>query len=73
MRFSFLYISRGGFYRMRKLSESELSSIYVGEAITLAAVMAVMAAAVMAVIVYKLFISDKGNATVPGGWKFSWA
>ena len=58
---------------MRKLSESELSSIYVGEAITLTAVMAVMAAAVMAVIVYKLFISDKGNATVPGGWKFSWA
>lgn len=58
---------------MRKLSESELTSTYVGEAITLTAVMAIMAAAVMAVVIYKLFISDKGNATVPGGWKFSWA
>ena len=58
---------------MRKLNESELTSTYVGEAITLTAVMAIMAAAVMAVVVYKLFISDKGNATVPGGWKFSWA
>ena len=58
---------------MRKLTESELTSTYVGEAITLTAVMAIMAAAVMAVVVYKLFISDKGNATVPGGWKFSWA
>ena len=58
---------------MRKLTELELTSTYVGEAITLTAVMAIMAAAVMAVVVYKLFISDKGNATVPGGWKFSWA
>ena len=58
---------------MKKLSEQELADTYVGEAITLTAVMAIMAAAVMAVVVYKLFISDKGNATVPGGWKFSWA
>ena len=58
---------------MKKLSEQELANTYVGEAITLTAVMAIMAAAVMAVVVYKLFISDKGNATVPGGWKFSWA
>ena len=58
---------------MRKLSESELASTYVGEAITLTAVMAIMAAAVMAVVVYKLFITDKGSATVPGGWKFTWA
>ena len=58
---------------MRELTEKELQSTYVGEAITLTAVMAIMAAAVMAVVVYKLFISSKGSANVPGGWKFTWA
>ncbi|MBR0295331.1 MAG: hypothetical protein IJQ67_05470 [Bacilli bacterium] len=58
---------------MRKLNESELKNTYAGEALTLTAVMAIMAVAVMAVIVYKLFISDKGNASVPGGWKFTWS
>ena len=48
--------------------ENEVS----GEALTLTAVMAVLATAIIAVIVYKLFLSDKGSATVPGGWKFSW-
>ena len=41
-------------------------------AMTLAAVMAVLSAAVIAVIVYKLFLSKKGTAQVPGGWKFTW-
>ena len=58
---------------MRKLTDRELNETQVGEAITLTAVMAVMAAAVMAVIVYKLFITSKGSANVPGGWKFTWA
>ena len=43
-----------------------------GEALTLTAVMAVLATAIVAVIVYRLFMSKKGTATVPGGWKFSW-
>ena len=58
---------------MRRLNEEELATTICGEAITLTAVMAVMAAAVMAVVVYKLFISSKGSANVPGGWKFTWA
>ena len=49
-----------------------MNEIIGGEAITLTAVLAVLAAAVVAVIVYKLFISNKGGATLPGGWKFSW-
>ena len=57
---------------MRKLSEYELANTFVGEGITLTAVMAIMAAAVMAVVVYKLFLSSKGDTTIPGGWKFSW-
>ena len=54
------------------LSKEELSNHYVGEGITLAAVMAVVAVAIVAVVVYKLFLSKKGDASIPGGWKFSW-
>ena len=52
---------------------SEMENHRVGEAITLTAVMAIVAVAVMAVVVYRLFRSGKGGVTVPGGWKFSWA
>ena len=50
----------------------EMSNHRVGEAITVTAVMALVAVAVMAVVVYRLFRSGKGGVTVPGGWKFSW-
>ncbi len=59
--------------KMQKLSAEQLQNHRVGEGITLAAVMAVVAIAVMAVVVYKLFLSSKGSTSVPGGWKFSWA
>ena len=55
------------------LTPEEMQEHYVGEAITLTAVMALVAVAVMAVVVYRLFRSGKGGVTVPGGWKFSWA
>ena len=54
------------------MTEEELANEVSGAAITLTAVMAVLATAVLAVIVYKLFISKKGTAQVPGGWKFTW-
>ena len=54
------------------MNEEELREEISGEAITLTAVMAILATAVMAVIVYRLFLSKKGTATVPGGWKFTW-
>lgn len=64
----------GGFFmHYRLLNQKELDEIKVGEAITLTAVMAIVAIAVMAVVVYKLFRSGKGGVNVPGGWKFSWA
>ncbi|MDD6301747.1 MAG: class IIb bacteriocin, lactobin A/cerein 7B family [Bacillales bacterium] len=56
---------------MRVLNDEELDSIS-GGAVTLAAVMAVLAASIVAVIVYKLFTSEKGSTTLPGGWKFTW-
>ena len=54
-----------------KLSTKEMENIVTGE-IALATVMAICAIALMAVIVYKLFMSNEGSSTVPGGWKFSW-
>ena len=54
------------------LTDAEMENEISGEALTLTAVMAVLATAIIAVIVYKLFLSEKGSATVPGGWKFTW-
>ena len=56
-----------------KLTKTECDNHYVGEGLTLTAVMAVAAVAVMAVVVYRLFMSGKGSAAIPGGFKFSWA
>ena len=54
------------------LSQEEMQNHYVGEAITLTAVMALLCAAIVAVVIYRLFRSGKGNVNIPGGWKFSW-
>ena len=58
--------------QFRLLTHEEMESYHVGEAITLTAVMTIICIAVMAVVVYKLFMSGKGGVSVPGGWKFSW-
>ena len=57
---------------MRKLSDNELRMIEGGEAITIATVMAILAIALVSVITYRIFMSSKGNATLPGGFKFTW-
>ena len=54
-----------------ELDELTQNEVVVGAAITLTAVMAVIAAAVFAVIIYKLFLAKKGTANL-GGWKFTW-
>ena len=54
------------------MNETELNESAGGEAITLAGVMAILATAVIAVVAYRLFVSKKGTAQVPGGWKFTW-
>lgn len=53
------------------LNESEMSNLKGGE-LTLMAVMTVLVAAIVAVIIYRLFMSDKGSTSLPGGFKFSW-
>lgn len=54
-----------------KLSEEQASKIVTGE-VTLTAVLAICAIAIVAVVVYKMFMSNEGSSTIPGGWKFSW-
>lgn len=58
---------------MRELSDHEMKELKGGEAITIAAVMALLVTALVAVIAYKLFTSSKGSTTIPGGFKFTWA
>lgn len=57
---------------MKILNDIEMSNVIGGEALTLTAVMAVLATAIVAVIVYRLFMSTEGSTTLPGGWKFTW-
>jgi hypothetical protein len=57
---------------MRPLTEQELHILSGGEPVSLAAVMAVMIVAISAVIVYRLFMSTTGKATIPGGFQFEW-
>ncbi len=54
------------------LTEAELNEIKVGEAITLTAVLAVMAISILAVVVYRLFVSKSSTIKIPGGWSFTW-
>ncbi len=56
----------------RELTFYEMSSLDGGEAITLTAILAVMAVAIVAVVCYRLFMSKEGSVTLPGGYKFSW-
>ena len=58
--------------RLEKMNETEMMNYTVGS-ISVSTVMAIMCIAVMAVVVYKLFLSSKGSTDVPGGWKFTWA
>jgi bacteriocin-like protein len=57
---------------MEELSHQEMTNIVGGEPVSLAAVMAVMIVAISAVIVYRLFMSSTGKATIPGGFQFEW-
>ena len=47
--------------KYRILSSEEMANTYGGEAITLASVMTVLCAAVMAVVIYRLFMSKRAS------------
>lgn len=54
------------------LNDHELANVRGGEPLSMTAVMTVLIIAVVAVIVYKLFVSGSGKTTLPGGFKFEW-
>jgi hypothetical protein len=54
------------------LSEDELQAIIPGEAITLSAVLAILAISLVAIVCYRLFMAKTGSAKLPGGWAFEW-
>ena len=54
-----------------KLSQKDMKAIVTGE-IALATVLTICAIALMSVVIYKLFMSNEGSTSVPGGWKFTW-
>ncbi len=53
------------------LTAEELSLHRPGEALTLTTVLVVFTVAILAVVAYKLFSSDKGKAQLQG-FKFEW-
>lgn len=58
---------------MRPLTIQEEKQVKGGEAITLSAIMALLAIGLVSVICYKLFFSKGGGkATLPGGFTFQW-
>lgn len=56
---------------MTPLTKQECKQVVTGE-ITLTAVMAICAIAIVAVVVYRMFMSKEGSSSIPGGWKFTW-
>lgn len=54
-----------------ELNDKQASQITTGE-IALTSVLAICAIAIVAVVVYKMFMSKEGGTSMPGGWKFSW-
>ncbi len=57
---------------MEDIPQSQWLHLRGGEPVTLGAVMAVMVIALTAVIVYRLFMSSAGKASIPGGFQFEW-
>lgn len=58
---------------MRELTVEEEKKVVGGEAITLTAVMALLAIGVVTIVCYKLFFAtDGGKVTLPGGFIFQW-
>lgn len=54
------------------LTNKEKKEIVPGEAITLAAILSILSISLIAVVVYRIFMSKKGTLKLPGGWAFSW-
>ena len=54
------------------LSKQEASTLEPGEALTIAAVMAVFTIVILTVVAYQLFSSKQAKVTLPDGYAFEW-
>ena len=66
------YYMAGGLMEARRLTHKECQNIRPGEALTLATVVMVLTAALLAVVAFKLFTSNGAKLEIPGGFKFEW-
>lgn len=55
------------------LTKDESLRVKGGAAVAIGTVAAVLAIAILAVVVWKMYTSSKGEVTLPGGFKFEWA
>jgi len=53
--------------------KSEELEVRGGAAITIGAVAAVLAIGILAIVIWKIYTSSKGEVQLPGGFKFEWA
>ncbi|MCI1735652.1 MAG: hypothetical protein LKM30_08020 [Bacilli bacterium] len=58
--------------KYQTLSVEEMRQTKGGEAVTLAAIMALLAIGVTAVVCYRIFFSGSGKTQLPGGFVFQW-
>ena len=58
----------------REMTDRMMAETKGGEAITLAAIMAILSIAIVTVVVYRIFRSANGSSkiTLPGGFVFQW-
>ena len=56
----------------KELLDEQMVKVEGGEALTLSAVLSVLVIGIVAVMCYRIFMSEKGNISLPGGYKLSW-
>lgn len=56
----------------KELLDEQMVKVEGGEALTLSAVLSVLVIGIVAVMCYRIFMSEKGNISLLGGYKFSW-
>lgn len=56
-----------------QINDIELEKIHAGEIWTVGSVMALMSVLIILVVSFKLYMSNKGKATLGGDYSFEWS
>jgi len=57
---------------MRELTKDEIKKIHGGEPISIVLIMTYLAVAFVTVAIWKLYTSNDGKFSFPGGFEFQW-